>query len=244
MKDGSVSPKGVVKNFISNSSVWAKIAIVLFFVLILIAIVLAVISTMNMKKEDDTHIDVSNFPEISNAPKEYQIGTEQLIWQLIEQNEPIPDFSDYQAIIREGSYHEETNNNISSADFIIDIEELRYSFEVSLSWPKGQKVYSDPSIKIRCPYYTDVIYTDTKCVAELPTAQIRRYLPHNYYLDNGYRVHIDENSTGGNFRLLVYINACKDENLIDSAMDYARNWIKTLYIDPDDFRMEAYDTCL
>lgn len=239
MQDGSVSP---IRNFFRNSSVGAKIAILLFFVLVIAAIVLAIITTMQAKEEQN--IDVTNFSEVSNAPEEYQIGTQDIIWQLIEQREPVPEFSKYQAVIRDGSYQEESNGNLISANFIVDIEELRYSFEVDLSWPKGQSTYSDPHIEIHCPYYTDVIYPDTQCVAELPTAQIRRYLPHNYYLDNGKRVHIDQSSFGGDIHLLVYIEACKNQDLINAAMNYTHEWIKTLYIDPDEFRIEPYDTCM
>lgn len=239
MQDGSVTPIG---NFFRNSSLGVKIAILLFFVLVILAIVLAVLTTMQAKEEQN--IDVTNFGEVSNAPKEYQIGTQDIIWQLIEQREPVPDFSKYQAVIRDGSYQEETNGNVINANFIVDIEELRYSFEVDLSWPKGQSTYSDPHIEIHCPYYTDVIYPDTQCVAELPTAQIRRYLPHNYYLDSGNRVHIDQSSFGGYTHLLVYIEACKNQELIDAAMNYARNWVESLYINPDNLKMEPYDTCL
>ena len=124
---------GVVKNFIRNSSLGAKIAIVLFFILVVAAIVLAIVTTMGPEKEQN--IDVANFSEVSDAPKDYQTYTQELIWQLIEKNENIPNASKYQAVIREGSYSEETDSNVVNANFIIDIEELRYSFEVDLAWP-------------------------------------------------------------------------------------------------------------
>ena len=232
---------GVVKNFIRNSSIGAKIAIILFFVLVIVAIVFAILAT---KKPEEQNIDVTNFSEVSDAPKDYQTFTQELIWQLIEKNENIPDPSKYQAVIREGSYSEETDGNVVNANFIIDIEELRYSFEVDLAWPKNDRnKQTDLTVHIRCPYYTDVIYTDTKCVAETPETQIQRYLPHNYYLDSGDRVHI-KFSNFGEPHLLVYINACKNQNLIDAAMNYAHDWIKSLYMDPDDFKMEPYDVCL
>ena len=122
---------GVVKNFIRNSSLGDKIAIVLFFILVVAAIVLAIVTTMGPEKEQN--IDVANFSEVSDAPKDYQTYTQELIWQLIEKNENIPNASKYQAVIREGSYSEETDSNVVNANFIIDIEELRYSFEVDLA---------------------------------------------------------------------------------------------------------------
>ena len=234
---------GVVKNFIRNSSLGAKIAIVLFFILVVAAIVLAIVTTMGPEKEQN--IDVANFSEVSDAPKDYQTYTQELIWQLIEKNENIPNASKYQAVIREGSYSEETDSNVVNANFIIDIEELRYSFEVDLAWPKNNRnKQTDLTAHIRCPYYTDVIYTDTKCIAETPEAQIQRYLPHNYYLDDEHRVQIVNGSVNNNFKLLVYIKACKNQAVIEKAMNYATEWIKTIYMDPEDFKMEPYDTCL
>lgn len=244
MQNDSSSFVSLLRSFFGNLSVWEKVAIVLFFVLLVAIILIAIVSTILSSVEEDNVVDVTNFSEVSDAPREYQSGVEETIWQLIERNGGVVDSSEYNAVIREGSYHEETNKNVSNASFIVDIEELRYSFEVSLSWPRGGDKYTDMSINVRCPYYTDVIYPDTKCVAEKPMTQIGRYLPHNYYLDNGKRVHIDQSNFGGESHLLVYIDACKNKDLIDAAMNYTSSWIESLYMDPNDLKIETYDTCL
>ena len=231
-----------IKTFLKNASIEIKIAIGLFIVLVVTAIILAVIFfSYNVEPQS---VEITNFKELSNAPDAYKKETQDLIGMLIDKNERIPNDALYQAVIREGSYSEETKNNIVTAHFLIDIEELRYSFEVTMSWLKGQTKKEDLYIKIQCPYYTDVIYTDTQCIAETPETQIIRYLPHNYVLPNGHKVHIDKSNFGGEFKLLVHIDACKDQELIKEAIDYAGKWIELIYLNLDNYNMEPYDTCL
>ena len=168
----------------------------------------------------------------------------ELIEMLIDKSDFIPEDAIYSAVIRDGSYSEEVINKTVNANFIVDIEELRYSFEVTMSWLENQPKKEDLYIKIQCPYYTDVIYPDTRCVAETPDSQIRRYLPHNNILPDGRRVHVTQSTFGGNYTLLVQIDACKNQDIIDEALEYTETWIKKLYLDPDEFKIEPYDTCI
>lgn len=241
MEKKSKRLQGIWGNFVENTSMGIRVIIVLFIIMSILIVVLAVMVNMQ-KQEEAPGIPIVNFQEISNAPEEYQANTEQLIWILASKSELIPE--DVTAVIREGSYSEEINNKTVSAKFIVDIEELRYSFEVTMSWLKSQKKYEDLYVKIQCPYYTDVIYPDTKCVAEQPTEQIKRYLPHNYYLDDGKLVHVEESGAGRNYRLLVKVEACKNQDVIEAAMNHTTEWIKSLYMDPEDFATEPYDTCM
>ena len=128
MQNDSSSFVSLLRSFFGNLSVWEKVAIVLFFVLLVAIILIAIVSTILSSVEEDNVVDVTNFSEVSDAPREYQSGLEETIWQLIERNGGVVDSSEYNAVIREGSYHEETNKNVSNASFIVDIEELRYSF--------------------------------------------------------------------------------------------------------------------
>ena len=231
-----------IKTFLKNASIEIKIAIGLFLVLVVFVIVLTVVF-LNHNTEPQS-VDITNFKEMSGAPDAYKKGAQDLIKMLIDTNERIPNDALYQAVIREGSYSEEIKNNIATAHFLIDIEELRYSFEVTMSWLKGQTKKEDLYIKIQCPYYTDVIYTDTQCIAETPEAQVERYLPHNYVLPNGHKVHIDKSKFGGEFKLLVNVDACKDQELTKEVIDYAEKWLESIYLNPDNYKMEPYDTCL
>ena len=233
---------GAVKNFIKNSSIGMKVGIVLFMLASVLAVVLAMVY-VGRNQEKAPGIPITNFQEISSAPEEYQINTEQLIWILAERNESIGDLSQYSAVIREGSYSEDVEKKTRKAHFIVDIEELRYSFEVTMSWIEGGRKNEELYVEIRCPYYTDVIYPETQCIAETPEAQIRRYLPHNEYMENGKLVHVEESSVGKDFRLLVKVEACKDQNILDAAKNQTQEWIETLYMDSEDFAIEPYDTC-
>ena len=242
-KKQSMQSQSIMRNFIDNSTVGMKVVVVLFIVMCILVVALAIISNIK-DQERAPGVPITNFSEVSDAPGEYQINTEQLIWMLTEQNGNVEDLSQYSATIRDGSYSEETDKKTKRAHFIVDIEELRYSFEVTMSWLEGRTKKEDLYVKVQCPYYTDVIYTDTKCAAETPEMQIKRYLPHNEYLDNGTLVHVEESSVGRGHRLLVKVEACRNQGVIDAAMKRTVKWIKSIYMDPDDFTIESYDTCM
>lgn len=243
IKKRSLQSQSMMRNFIDNSTAGMKVVVVLFIIMCILAVVLAIITNIK-EQEKAPGVPIVNFSEVSDAPEEYQINTEQLIWMLTEQNGDVEDLSQYSATIRNGSYSEETDKKTKRAHFIVDIEELRYSFEVTMSWLEGRTKKEDLYVKVQCPYYTDVIYTDTKCVAETPEMQIKRYLPHNEYLDNGTLVHVEESSVGRGHRLLVKVEACRNQGVIDAAMKRTVKWIKSIYMDPDDFTIESYDTCM
>ena len=243
IKKRNSQSRGAVKNFMDNSSVGMKIVVILFLVMCVLAIALAVMVNIQ-GQEEVPGVPITNFQEISDAPKEYQTNAEQSLWTLIERNANVEDLSMYSAAIRDGSYSQTTDGNKEIEHFIVDIEELRYSFEITLSWTKGQKKYTDLYVKVQCPYYTDVIYPDTVCVAEKPTAQIKRYLPHNDYINDGKLVHVEESVVGKEFRLLVKVDACKNQDVIDAAMEYTTKWIESIYMNPGDFVVESYDTCM
>lgn len=242
-KKQSMQSQSIMRNFIDNSTVGMKIVVILFLVMCVLAIALAVMVNIQ-GQEEVPGVPITNFQEISDAPKEYQTNAEQSLWTLIERNANVEDLSMYSAAIRDGSYSQTTDGNKEIEHFIVDIEELRYSFEITLSWTKGQKKYTDLYVKVQCPYYTDVIYPDTVCVAEKPTAQIKRYLPHNDYINDGKLVHVEESVVGKEFRLLVKVDACKNQDVIDAAMEYTTKWIESIYMNPGDFVVESYDTCM
>ena len=229
--------------FLRNAAIEIKIAVILFCILSVFVVALAVVFVVNNNKPQS--VDVINFDQVSNAPEIYKNGVQDMMGALIGKNENIPDDVLYKAVIRDGSYYEEKLSHATTSYFLVDVEELRYSFEVTVSWPSGELPNDDDlGIIIRCPYYTDVIYPETQCIAESPEAQIERYLPNNYVLAGGHRVHIDKSYFGGEFQLLVQIDACKNQTLMEEALNYANEWIKSIYLDPNSYNLEPYDTCL
>ena len=123
-KKQSMQSQSIMRNFIDNSTVGMKVVVVLFIVMCILAVALAIISNIK-DQERAPGVPITNFSEVSDAPGEYQINTEQLIWMLTEQNGNVEDLSQYSATIRDGSYSEETDKKTKRAHFIVDIEELR-----------------------------------------------------------------------------------------------------------------------
>ena len=136
-KKQSMQSQSIMRNFIDNSTVGMKIVVILFLVMCVLAIALAVMVNIQ-GQEEVPGVPITNFQEISDAPKEYQTNAEQSLWTLIERNANVEDLSMYSAAIRDGSYSQTTDGNKEIEHFIVDIEELRYSFEITLFWTKGQ----------------------------------------------------------------------------------------------------------
>ena len=100
----------------------------------------------------------------------------------------------------------------------------------------------DPDVTIECPYYVDVIYTDTKCLAQTPEQQVKRYTPH-YDKINGIDFAVDSNQYEDKFYLSVEIASCGNTELGKSALDATRKWLKSVYLDPNDYTIELVDIC-
>ena len=229
-----------IRNFIKNGSVFAKVAIGLFPVLILIAIITVFVFTRT--PEVDNNVKVADFSDISDAPQNYKNETEQRIWNYIRSNDYFSDASDFEAKIREGTYKKEEVKGEVQESFIVDIDALRYSFDVKMKWSKNRNIKEDLNISITCPHYLDVIYPDTKCIIDSPMQQIKRYLPH-YGKVNGVKYAVSYKKFNDTEYLQVEVPACGDSALIEKVDDSINEWIESIYLDPDDYTTRIADIC-
>ena len=237
-----------IKNFWQYGSNRAKNGAVVLCFLTLLIIIIAIIWLFNPAAKEDLNIQITNSDEISNVPEDYQTSIKKLIWYKIEDHLDLPGIVYEDAEIREGSYKEETIGDVVTANFIIDIESLRYSFAVTAKWNK-KSPSKDFDIQIQCPHYIDAIYTDTKCIAASPTDQLRRYLPHYEVMPDGQKINADFRTYAfyqehaGESYLAVEVSACGNEETLSSAKTIIINWLKSIYLDPNDYYIEMLDTC-
>ncbi|MBQ2660973.1 hypothetical protein IJF93_02780 [Candidatus Saccharibacteria bacterium] len=238
-----------IKNFFRYSSVGARVGVVTFLLFDLIVIVVAVVILTRPAPGEDSHVEITNFDEVAAVPEDYQTNVQNLIWKAIESNDVFKDVVFTDAVVRADSYNEVTNGEVVTAKFIVDIESMHYSFAVTASWQKGNTNVDDKSIYVECPHYLDVIYTDTKCIAMTPEEQVGRYLPHYDYVGDGrllsvtMRQYDTFQERAGEPYLAIEVNACGNESLLEAGKTATVKWLKSIYLDPNDYYMETLDVC-
>lgn len=191
------------------------------------------------------YVDIVNFSDMTNAPVGYKKVIQEKIWPIIKEAENLGDDVNVVTTIRGDKFKEERkNNNIVTTNFILDVEQFHYSFDVSMSWRTDtEETLNDPTVIIRCPHYLDVIYTDKKCIAETPIEQLKRYLPHYEYLSNGSKVAATMKNKNQKSYLNIEVDACGNQVLKDEATQVMRKWMESIYIDSGDIDIEIFDTC-
>lgn len=242
-----------VKDFIRYASLRAKIiavSIIASVCLILVISIGVLISRIKPAVPDYNPVEITNYEEATNAPSIQRTMISQHLYDLILEAEGTSNLDLTSAKIREGSYRETKEDNVTRARYIIDIEPLHYSFEINTSWTGGRADSEDPDVSISCPHYIDVIYKDKKCIAETPEQQISRYLPYNEYMSNGEKFHV-ESRVYDNFQehageqyLAVIVPRCRDEAAKAEALTIFKKWLKSIYLDPNDYHIEAMGKCL
>lgn len=220
-----------------------KIGICFVFALFVIVIVGYFIYRKINYPVGDTLVTVSNYDSNAGIPKDYKDAVNAQITSIVLANTNINELYFTDAVIREGTYEEKTTNDVHSAKYIIDIDSLHYSFLVNVVWA-GDQLTDDPDISVSCPHYMDVIYTDKKCVIQTPIQQVQRYLPHYGRVDNvKYGVTLVSESSINPAYLQVEVPACGDASLFEKAVDDTKQWLKKIYLDPNDYSIQTKNVC-
>lgn len=236
-------PDGL-KNFIKYGSTRARVTALALCLFCATVLIVFIVKLLIPEKKSDSHINVTNLSKDISLPRAYLENIQKTIWYRLSSELDLSGAHYEDAVIREGSYSESTSGDIVSAKMIIDLEALHYSFAVTYSYNKKSRVYDDPNITITCPHYTEVIYKDKKCIATTPDIQLERYLPHYDYLpgtDTKYAASFKKN--GGSSYLAVEVASCGNQAIKDSAVSSVKSWLKSIYLDPNDYKIDTLDVC-
>ena len=235
-----------VTGFFRNATTKAKIiACVIIFAFIAALVGFIIFSALPKQTVELNPVKISNYNNITSAPKSYEATISRTIYNAISKAEGTSNLDLGDAKIREESYRETTSSSGSTtAKFIIDIDSVHYSFEVSVIFNNSESDEIDPSVSITCPHYLDVIYKDKKCIAASPIAQVQRYLPYNEYLSNGQKFHAELRNYSGRSYIAVTVPECMNQTQKDEAGQKFRKWLKSIYLDPNDYDIETMGKCL
>lgn len=233
---------------IKNMSMVAKIVIGVISIGSLLIIVAAIVVANQVKMKDVPLTEIANIDDVSESmPFGYKNVVKRMLSEIINDNTATAGLVFSEAEIREGTYEEIIGDSSVDAKFIVDVPELRYSFQVEVIWPakvgKNEEKIEDPNVTIKCPHYLDVIYADTKCIAQTPEQQLERYLPYYEDLDSGQRFGVSMKKFGGEPYVAVEVKSCGDSSVAEKAVNATKKWMKSIYLDPNDYTIKSMDIC-
>lgn len=131
----------------------------LLFLITIVAIVGIIITIYFLTRPPRTTIE--NYNEFSSAPSSAKAGLEEQLYRFLNSHhENANELKD--VYIRKGSYQKTNDDQLSSEVFLIDIDSLKITYQISNTWSKGTPV--PDGIIIDCPAISDSKYPDTNCV--------------------------------------------------------------------------------
>ncbi len=197
-------------------------------VIIQIIIIMLIVVWVNIAIQPKAHVEVVNENE-TNIPDSNWRGLENELWNLIQNNVSDVTQSDVDdVVIRDGTYEETTNNDITTARFLIDIDSLKQTYSVVISWSNSVELYD--ALSIDCPPIDQMKYPETVCYGMYNnTYSLDLYLPHAVYpegynpnaddaypLAPNYIIHGDEDTK----TIDIEVSACDPDKFKGEALEY------------------------
>lgn len=208
-----------------NLSKKQKIGIIIVLQVVFIGLVVGVVNWAMQPREN---VAVTN-ENVTPIPDANWRGIKNELWDLIEQNVPGLDESVVDdATIREGTYEETFENDITTARFLLDIDSLKQTYAITVSW--SDKVELHDAMQINCPPQSQMKYPETVCYGMYNnTYSLDLYLPYAVYpeeseeseagpLAPNYIIHGDEEA--GTIDIMVSV--CDAEKFKKAALDYLK----------------------
>ncbi len=197
----------LVTNLKNNLTRNQKIAILVGLQIVVIIILAAVI---NGVFGDRLHVDIKNSGELSSIPTEYTDDFKNVLWNVVSSNYDNVEKSVIDdVVVRENSYTESKSGSIAEANFLVDIDSLKQTYNVSIQW-SDEEVLPD-GISVECPPVSQMKYKETFCKGMYNnTNSFSLYFPY-YVYKNEYGEECTINECGDGDKSLVYAIEC-DEN--------------------------------
>lgn len=163
------------RNLLHNLTRNQKIA-VFAVAQILVIVVLAVCLNVALNPQEKIKV-VSN--DGWNMAEDRWQGIKRELWNLMKENiEGMATDNIDDVVIRDGTYRESTENDITTATFLVDIDSLRQTYQITAAWSDKVELYD--SLAIDCPPVDQMKYPDTVCKGMFnTTASLDLYLPHD-----------------------------------------------------------------
>ena len=202
-------------------------ALVMVAIIIVIVVVVAVNSEPKIKIifDDETSIPGAELGQL----KTKMLG-------VIESNTENFD-KDIVYVGQARDYKEEVDYNTTTVTFIVDFDDIKQSYAVTVTWPDPDD--GSPNMYISCPIL-DSKYPETKCVTEANSStDLFAYLPYSGRTASGASYGVVGGYNDGGLYLTVKVDACGNTKMIEEGIMATREWISSLGINPDDYLLFA-----
>ena len=195
-------------------------------------------------------VRVSNFSELSRrVPDKAQEEFGGYLYHLLRQHFEVPaNGADIIATIRPETFNVTSSGGVDTAEFIVDIEDYKQSYDAVLSW--SDKVELAESARIECTTKDKSKYPDVDCYGMNTTSNsIESYLPHELYLEAGEKVELEYGFTtsDGQDIVIITVSSCGNRGLEEEALSKTRSWVQKQGIKDENvfYKLEPiYNNCI
>lgn len=173
-----------------------------------------------------------NFNDNINIPGDELRKTRENLYNVIRDNSS--DFNNNITFIGDArDYKEESIDKTTTATFIVDFNDIKQSYFVSITWPNPND--GSPNINISCPLL-DSKYPETPCSTEInSSSDISSFLPYTGTISNNQEYVLVNKYVSGKVYLEVQINSCGNSSILNEALESARKFVSSIHFNPDDF---------
>lgn len=112
-------------------------------------------------------VKVENYPEM--LPGDMRSNLELQLRNLLELHFEVPENEMIDSEIRAGTYRQDSDAEIVTATFLLDIDAYRQTYAIVMNWSDTVEIAD--GVLIACPSQAEMKYPDTKCLAMYGTSQ-------------------------------------------------------------------------
>lgn len=226
----------------SKTKLLIVVSVAVSLAIIIVSIILAI-----MKEHEDAtrRVIMDTYP--ASMPEEIRIGLGEQLKNLLIQKEDAKVDEVIKGVIRNGTYEEAVENDITSVTFLVDIDAYKQTYAVAASW--SDKVEISDAITITCPNKEQSNYPTSFCKSMYNTTRDVENIRNNP-LYSKLPIEVDEFDFAAR-RAVHYEIRGKfndDDRLVLVVVDYgggqlenAKNKIKELGYEPSNYIFEYYD---
>lgn len=218
------------------------VAGVVIFILIIIVSIIAIFYRNFLNRTE--RVEIENYPSaFSNQTRE---NLEVQLRRLINENLDVPERALVSAVIRDGSYTLD-EGEVMTANFLVDIDEYKQTFLVSMSWSDIVDVYNN--VLISCPEPDLMKYPNVECIAMYDDTQDVENISDNS-IYNALPIIVDdfdfEKRLGIHYEIRGYFNENNElvvviNNYSGGSYEAGIQKIKEAGYNPDDYIIKYVD---
>ena len=215
------------------------------FVAGIIVIISIILSSLMDHFQSMKYVAMEEYPE--SIPSELREGLGIQLKNILVLNNEAKEDDIISGAIRKGTYLEKSEEEITTADFIVDIDSFKQSFIVALSWSDTKEIAD--AILIRCPTRAQSKYPDSFCKSMYDTTTDAENIE-KYPLFKELPIEVDDFDFGARRAIHYEIRGVFNEKneLVLTVVDYsggqfesAIKKLSSLGYDPEEYEIKYFD---